>query len=416
MLSRRQFLAAGAALAPALPYAPPLLRADDEKPNIPITGTSDEKYTLLDDLMSLVITKPKLPGGATLAVAKDGKIVYERGFGYSDQESKAEMKQTATFRISSVSKSFTGVATMQLIEKGKLKLDDKITTVLGLKPGGNKPDERWKKITIRHLLEHRGGWDHSTKGKIEPTFESPVVVKEVGGRHPAMPAAIMQYVLRRPLDFDPGEKFLYCNFGYLLLGRVIEKLGGSKTYAEYVKKNILDPLKLTRVRQGKTLLSDRATDEVRYYSQVKAYAVMGPQLGKPVPAPYGGYCLESMDSHSAWTASAGDLLRFFLDFEDPSKSKLLKAETIETMFARPEGEEKESYYAKGFLVLPRKEKRNYWHDGVMEGTSALVVRREDGVAFAVLFNTRQEVDKTDPVNALEPHLHKVLTAVFAQKK
>src|SRR5262249_60900096 len=157
---------------------------------------------------------------------KDSKVVYDRGFGYADRDAKAEMKHTAIMRISSISKPFTAVAIMQFVEKGKLKLGDKIVDVLKLKPTGTKPDERWKKITICHLLEHRGGWDHSSQKKTDPTFASLTVVKELGIRHPAMPPAIMQYVLRRPLDFDPGEKFLYCNFGYLLLGRVIEKLSG----------------------------------------------------------------------------------------------------------------------------------------------------------------------------------------------
>jgi len=180
-LSRRQILAAGA----LLPLAPALLRAaDDEKPNIPVTGDSNEKYALLDDLMKLVITKPKLPGGAHLAVAKDSKLVYDRGFGYSDGGAKAEMKHTALMRISSLSKPFTAVATMQLVEKGKLKLDDKVVDVLKLRAGGTKPDERWKKITIRNLLEHRGGWDHSSKKKTDPTFASLTVAKELKVRSP----------------------------------------------------------------------------------------------------------------------------------------------------------------------------------------------------------------------------------------
>ena len=84
----------------------------------------------------------------------------------------SEMKHTALMRISSLSKPFTAVAILQFIEKGKLKLDDKIVDVLKLRAGGTKPDERWKKITIRNLLEHRGGWDHSSKKKTDPTFAS----------------------------------------------------------------------------------------------------------------------------------------------------------------------------------------------------------------------------------------------------
>jgi len=412
MLSRRELLA----LLPALPLASGLsLRADD-KPPIPITGSSDSKFATIDELLTLIITKAKLPGGATMAIAQDGKIVYHRGFAYADREGKADMRQDTIFRISSISKTFTAVATLQLVEQGKLKLDDRVLPLLNLRPGGKKPDDRLNKVTIRNLLEHRGGWDHSTKGKVDPTFASPVVVKEMGVRPPAMPQTIIAYVLRRPLDEDPGEKFIYCNFGYLLLGRVIEKLSG-QTYAHYVQKNVLDPLEIKTMRQGRTLLADRAPNEARYYSHERVLAVMGPLLGKPVPYPYGGFCMESMDSHSAWLASSADLVRFACHFENPKTCKLLKPETVDVMFERPKGEEKAvSYYAKGWLVKPEaNNKRNYWHDGSMEGTSAMVVRRADGVAFGLLFNTRQQADNTDPVNALDQHLHRALTVIFAKK-
>ena len=84
----------------------------------------------------------------------------------------------------------------------------------------------------------------------------------------------------------------------------------------------------------------------------------------------------------------------------------------------PEGEDGAACYAKGWLVRPIKKdtRRLLWHDGSMEGTSGMVVQRDDGVGFAMLFNTRQQVDNTDPGRrALEVPLHKVLNVVFAEK-
>src|SRR5437016_124361 len=122
----------------------------DKTPPLPITGKSDPKLAKLDELMTAMVTRYKLPG-AVLAVAQDGKLVYSRGFGYADRENKQVMKADALFRISSISKPFTAAAIMRLIDKGKLSLDDKVMEVLGLRPPPRKFDQRWKKITIRHL-------------------------------------------------------------------------------------------------------------------------------------------------------------------------------------------------------------------------------------------------------------------------
>jgi N-acyl-D-amino-acid deacylase len=411
--SPRLLLVGGVALLFALPAA----GQDDNarKPEVPITGKADPKFAKVDDLMVLMVTKFKLPG-AVLAVARDGKLLYARGFGYADVDKKEEMKADALFRISSISKPFTAVAIMQLIDRGKLKLDDKVMTVLGLKPPPPrfKFDERWKKITIRHLLEHRAGWD-SNRSR-DPLFYSPLVVRDMGARfHPATPALTIQWMLRQPLDFDPGEKFVYSNFGYCLLGRVIEKLT-KKKYEEHVKKEVLAPLGITRMRQGRSLLAYRAKGEVRYHSDKKMGAILGPELGRPAPIPYGGFCLETMDSASGWLASASDLVRFACAFEEPKKCKLLEPATAESLFERPAGEDKPAYYAKGWLVRPFEGgKRTYWHDASLEGLSAMLTRRADGITFAVLFNSNQKCEDNEPAPRIELPLHLHLNAVFAKK-
>ena len=268
--------------------------------------------------MTDFIQKYHLPGGA-LAVAQDGRIVYARGFGYADRDKKEPVQPDALFRIASVTKPLTAVAVLQLVERGKLDLDDKVFDVLGLKaPRGPKAkfDDRWKKVTILHLLQHRGGWDRDKS--FDPMFRSPTICEELKVEPPADQDAIIRYMLRQPLDFDPGERYAYSNFGYCLLGRVIEKVSGSG-YEEYVKKEVLAPLGIRRMRLGKTLRTGRAPGEVRYYAPGKGDGGHGAALGKPVPLPYGAWCLEAMDSHGGWIASAEDLVRFAAAFDDPEK-------------------------------------------------------------------------------------------------
>ena len=269
----------------------------EEKPagDLPVTGKANPNLASFDRVMEKVVREHHVPGAA-LAVARNGRIVYARGYGYADLDKKEPVEPNALFRIASVTKPFTAVAVLQLVESGKLHLNDKVFHVLELKAPADpkiKFDERWKQITILELLQHRGGWDRDKS--FDPMFRSPAICKEMKVKPPADQEAIIHYMLRRPLDFNPGERYAYSNFGYCLLGRVIEKVS-KKGYEDYVKEKVLAPLGIVRMRQGRTLANERAKGEVKYYDG-EGIAIMGPHIGKKQPEPYGCWCLESMDSH-----------------------------------------------------------------------------------------------------------------------
>ncbi len=409
-------LACGALLIWAVAAESPKDKPDDD--DLPVTGKAVPGLASFDNLMTDFIRKYHLPGGA-LAVARGERVVYARGFGYADRDKKEPVEPDALFRIASVTKTLTSVAVLQLVERGKLSLDDKVFDVLDLKaPTGPKVkfDGRWKKVTILHLLQHRGGWDRDKS--FDPMFRSPAICEELKVAPPADQDAIIRYMLRRPLDFAPGERYAYSNFGYCLLGRVIEKISG-RGYEDYVKKEVLAPLGVRRMRLGKTLPGGRARGEVKYYAPGEGAAIMGPRLGKPVPWPYGGWCLESMDSHGGWIASAGDLVRFASASDDPRHCKILGAKSIKTMFARPPGaagEDKNgrpaaTYYGCGWSVRPvGGGKANTWHTGSLDGTSTLLVRRSDGLTWAVLFNSRQ-AKGGEPADLIDPLVHQAADAV-----
>src|SRR4051794_24047417 len=145
--------------------------------------------------------------GAALAVARNGKIVYARGFGYSDVAKKEKVDPDALFRIASVSKPITAAAVMQLVEKGKLKLDEPAFKLLDIKPHLEKDakvDPRLAQITIGQLLRHTGGFDRDAS--FDPMFRPIVIARATGTAAPASQRAIIQYMMGRPLDFDPGTK------------------------------------------------------------------------------------------------------------------------------------------------------------------------------------------------------------------
>jgi N-acyl-D-amino-acid deacylase len=147
-----------------------------------------------------------------------------------------------------------------------------------------------------------------------------------------------------------------------------------------------------------------------------------PGTPEQVPWPYGGFCLEAMDAHGGWIASAVDLARLAAALDDPLHSPLLSPETFRIMYApppppvsrQPDGSLNDSYYSCGWNVRPAgaNGKANYWHNGSLPGTAALLVRRHDGLSWAVLFNQRSD-DKRLPDTAIDGALHRAADAVTA---
>ena len=332
-------------------------------------------------------------------------------------ENRTPVEPDSLFRIASISKPITAVAVLQLVERGKLSLDDKAFGLLKLEPllaDGAKFDERLNDITIRQLLQHTAGFDR--EASIEPMVGhiSVEIAKTLGTAPPATTEQIIRYMLGRPLDFAPGERFAYSNFGYCVLGRMIEKLTG-QNYEAYVRQQVLAPLGIRSMQIGKTLEGQRVRGEVKYYlhDNRQSPAVSGCILGKRVAVPYGAWCLEAMDAHGGWIASAIDLVRFAAAFDDPAKCKVLNEASIATMFARPASETGERYYACGWSVVDRgnKGKPNHWHTGGLDGTSTLLVRRGDGLNWAVLFNAGRDEKGEFFCNKIDPLVHRAADEV-----
>lgn len=381
------------------------------------TGEQHAALSSFDELMRSFVADNKLPG-ATLSVTRGGKLVYARGFGWADVENKQKMQPESLMRIASISKPITAVAILQLVDRQLLKLDDRIVDVLQLED--QLTDARWRRITVRHCLQHSGGWDRSKS--FDPMFQSVRFAREQKREPPAGTQQVIQSMIVRPLDFDPGTQYAYSNFGYCLLGRVIERKTG-RAYEEFVKASVLAPLGIRRMRLGKTLKAERATDEVRYYTKDgrRLPSVVGSQRGQAVPAAYGGWYLEAMDAHGGWIASAVDLVRLASAFDDPTTCEILSTQSIQTMFSRPAAPlwldenqmPRAHYYGCGWLVRPvgSTGRLNTWHTGSLDGTSTLLVRRHDGLNWCVLFNSRDMPDGSRPAVKMDPLIHRAADAV-----
>ena len=423
-LSRRDFVKS-LAVAGTLNCRVRMWADESAKNSDPTTGIDDPRFTPLNELMSGFLAKHKLPG-ASLAVGRGGRVLYARGFGWANVEAKNSVQPDSLFRLASISKSITGVAVMHAVEQGRLSLDDKLLPRLGELVPAEIPDARWRDITLRHLLQHTGGWDRDKS--FDAMFRAVPFAKELGVDPPAKPEHIIRVMLTKPLDFAPGERYAYSNFGYCLLGRVLERLDGV-SYFESVRQRVLEPLGLKRLRLGRTLKKFAQPDEVTYYGLTGAtgLSVFAPNVGQQVPVPYGAWHLEAMDAHGGWIGSASDLVRLAMSLDPQSQAPLLTADSLKTMWERPSGtagnepngQPKKVHYGLGWMVrtLSSADKFNVWHTGSLDGTSTMFVRRHDGFCWAVLFNSRTgfnpETMKFDvtPSTAIDGAIHQAVDAV-----
>ena len=384
------------------------------------TGSTDPRLAPFDKMMRQFMMEHRVPGAA-LAVTDRGRTVFARGYGYADLATRDKVTADSLFRIASISKPITAVAILQLVEQGKLSLEDKVFDLLDYQAeivdAGDHFDTRQRDVTIRHLLQHRGGTDRDQS--FDPMFQSVRFAEERGVLAPAAPYDVICSMLRLPLDFDPGQRYAYSNYGYCLLGRVIEALT-DQTYEQYVRDKVLRPLGIRSMRIGATRLDQRAAKEVRYYQPGTGPSVFDGDLGKPVPWPYGGWYLEAMDSHGGWIASAADLARFAVAFDDPENCVLLSRESIEAMHDRPpglagfdeDGRPKPVFYSLGWINRELSDgKINRWHTGSLNGTATILIRRHDGRNFVALLNTRVSPRAQHLGRAIDSLLHQAANRV-----
>ena len=374
---------------------------------VPATGDEVKDLAPFDAWMREIMAKHKIPGGS-LAVVKDGQLIYARGFGYADREAKSPVQPESLFRIASVSKPITAVAIMKLAEEGKLKLDDKVLDYIEAEPflaDDRQIDVRWQQVTLAHCLAHTGGWDRGIS--YDPMFQALRMSREMKVPLPIEPLHIIRYQRGMPLDFDPGSRYAYSNFGYSLLGRVIEKVSG-KPYEQYVLDEVFAPLGITAPRIGKSLESERAEGEVTYYvvDNGRGIAVTGPaggNEGEKVPISYGVWRQETLDAHGGWIASTIDLAKFgaaldLVDDGQATRGKLLSPASVKKMLSpharvkNPEGEIT-GHYGCGWTLKKHDELGEISsHGGALACTAASLMHLENGLNVAVLFNLGQSAD------------------------
>lgn len=352
----------------------------------PLTNTHSQtpEFAELDRMVRHFLDHWEVKG-ASLAIVKDGKLVYAQGFGFADQEKNIRVQPYHLFRMASVSKLFTAVGIMKLVEDGKLSLQDKVfgkTGILNDPTFQNIADPLALKIEVKHLLTHTGGWRNQLRK--DPMF-APVEVAEVM-QVPSPPSleTTIQYMLSQEGFFEPGTLYDYSNFGYCVLGKVIEKISGL-TYENYLQKEILHPLGITRMAMTHNRYKEKTPLEVRYYDHPKTPLNIS-FYGGPDSASrtYEGTHTEGLGAAGAWIATPVDVLKFLNAIDGrPNPKDILHKSTIIEM-TTPQAEDSTGRYLLGWKSVDQEK---WWRTGSLTGTSASLVRRTDGISWYFVTNT-----------------------------
>ena len=200
---------------------------------------------VIDQLLLRFYEKHQIPGGISLAISRNDRLVYAGAVGYADRNRTVKLTPQHRMRIASVSKPVTAIAVMKLIEDRKLRLDGFVFGENGVfqnRYGMPTFRDMPVDIRVRHLLNHSSGWCRSMDNN---WFRDPNIARRIE---------------RLPLEHPPGTYFRYSNYGYYLLGKIIETISGM-SYENYVKENILKPSGIDGMRIG---AARSGPDEVEY--------------------------------------------------------------------------------------------------------------------------------------------------------
>lgn len=363
------------------------------------TGIYTTEMAECDTLITDFMANWGIPG-LTMALSKDGKLVYHRAFGHADVAGTETTYPYHLFRTASNSKPITSIAVMKMYEDGLLNLSDKVFGPGGilenhpLISGANITDNRIYDITVQNLLEHLAGWDRNLDCYPNPTSPYPWwfsgcdplvaplhIADQNGTTNPIVNEDNIIFLLEKGLDFTPGTGYAYSNVGFIVLGEIIEELSGT-SYEDYVTTQILEPVNACDIVKGKNLLTDKREREGEYVGNggttLDCYG-----NGTTVSYEYGGLNLESFEAPSIWIANPRDYCRLLVAVDNfASVPDILSSSTITTM-TTPSSQN--ANYAKGWSVNAAG---NWWHFGSLPGTVCFIARTSGGYTWTLIMNKR----------------------------
>ena len=341
-------------------------------------STDDQKK--IDEIATQTLASMGAPS-ASIAVVKNGQIVYAHAYGYANVEEKTPAQPEMQYCIGSISKQFTATAILMLAEQGKLSLDDPVSKFVPNLTRGNE-------VTIREVLSMTSGYqDFWPQDYVMP-----------GMMKPTTPQQILDGWARIPLDFDPGTKWQYSNTNYVIAGLIVQKVSGMPLL-DFLKKRIFTPLHMESP-ESMHLAKDDPKGPVGYLR----YA-----LGPPRPAPKEGKGWMFAAGELAMTAS--DLARWDISVIDQRLMKPASYREMQTEVRLKNGTG--TRYGLGVGVAMQNEHRVVAHNGEVSGFVAdNAVYPDDRAAIVVLTN----LDASGAAGQIADKIRPLLFAAQDEKK
>lgn len=333
----------------------------DSNPTPPSNQQVD--IAAVDGKVQAFLSSYSVPG-ASLAVTKNGKLVYVKGYGLANKATGEAVTPSHRFRLASVSKTFTGVAILKLVQDGKLSLDATVFGaggVLGNDYGTPPYNANLLKITVRHLLQNvSGSWGAATGGDVidqNPSFTN---------------KQFFDWLLTtRPNPRTPGSVYDYSNVNFVLAGRIIEKISG-KSYINFIKEDIMQPIGGTQTELAGKTEAEQKTKEVKYYGQGNdqnfVYTIAFPRR----------------DADGGLMTTASDLIRLVTAIDGSGTRPDMLNSTNLAALTTPSSVF--NGYACGIGIWGAE---NVWFNyGSLPGTRTAFMRNANGMSVVLLLNSR----------------------------
>lgn len=324
----------------------------------------------IDSKVYSVMKKYDIPG-ISISATRDEKMVYSYGFGFANTSTYERVTPKHLFRLASMTKSQTTLCLMTLMERGQLKITDRMFGEGGLfeKEFGTDLVFGAETITIQNFLEHTSGWADE---HIFTYSDSPLEGKDIMGR--------MNYILHNvPLDYDPGTTYAYYNMGFGILGKLVEKLSG-KDYESFLREDVYAKCGVTDIWVGGDEYH-RRPNEVVYYSQDGTNGY--------------GNDMQLINSLGGLIASTEELMKVMASIDYlPNVPDIFTKETLDIMYTPSEAIPHR--YALGWRTNS-KEYTNWkcYHGGNLAGTGTLWCRDKNNAAVVILCNSRSYISGFD---------------------
>ena len=320
----------------------------------------------IDSLIVSFMQNYHIPG-LSIAVSKDGKPVYAKGYGYADISSKEEVTKNSLFRVGQISQTITAIAIMKLIQQRQLSMESKVfgdSGILGTTYGTHPYNTNIRNITVSELLHHTcGGWSEGDYFIDNPKLRDTSITRE----------QFITWTLDNvPLKNIPGSTYGFSNFGYLLLGRIIEKISG-QPYDDFVKDSILKPIGIADMQIEGTVGNKKKNEVTNYFD--KTFPTYNAELDEEM-------CFTRADACSGWIASATDLLKLIDKVNGFSSEDILDSSTLKIMMSASKVNE---HFTCGWF-LNDDFKNRYYISQHFAQTSEMV-NAGNGFSWVILVNT-----------------------------